>query len=146
MILSLVPKINRHEVPSYYDSHANNTTKGLRFGSIIFGSWSSTEVDPSYCQNPCAGVASGRKAITGVRGRMPLHAKNGVFVLRTFVDGFQSAVSPLKGPSTRLSEPVPPVRPLKEKEMGPFGELSTSNPRAEVPGVAPKVAPNVSAL
>ena len=62
------------------------------------------------------------------------------------VDGFQSSRSALKVPSTRLSEPGPPVRPSKEKEMGPFGELSTSNPRAEVPGVvASKVAPNVSA-
>ena len=32
----------------------------------------------------CAGVASVRKAITGVEGRVPLHAKNGVFVLRTW--------------------------------------------------------------
>ena len=31
-----------------------------------------------------AGVAYVRKAITGVRGRIPLHAKNGVFVLRTW--------------------------------------------------------------
>ena len=37
LILSLVPKMNRHEVPSYYGSHANNTTKGFRFGSMIFG-------------------------------------------------------------------------------------------------------------
>ena len=38
------------------------------------------------------------------------------------------------------------MRPLKEKELGLFGELSTSNPGAEVPGVAaPKVAPNVPA-
>ena len=34
--------------------------------------------------NSCAGVASVRKAITGVQGRMPLHAENGVFVLRTW--------------------------------------------------------------
>ena len=34
--------------------------------------------------NSCAGVASVRKAITGVQGRIPLHAKNGVFVLRTW--------------------------------------------------------------
>ena len=52
----------------------------------------------------------------------------------------------MKGPSTRLSKPGPPVRSLKERELGPFGELSTSNPGAEVPGVvAPEVAPNVSA-
>ena len=31
----------------------------------------------------CAGVASVRRAITGVQGRTPVHAKNGVFVLRT---------------------------------------------------------------
>ena len=37
------------------------------------------------------------------------------------------------------------MRPWKEKELGPFGELSTSNPGSEVPGVAPEVAPNVSA-
>ena len=36
LILTLVPKMNRHEVPSYYGSHANKTTKGLRSGSIIF--------------------------------------------------------------------------------------------------------------
>ena len=34
--------------------------------------------------NSCAGVASVRKAISGVQGRIPLHAKNGVFVLRTW--------------------------------------------------------------
>ena len=53
--------------------------------------------------------------------------------------------SSLKGPSTRLSKPGPPVSPLKGKELGPLGELSTSNPGSEVPGVAPEVAPNVSA-
>ena len=36
LILSLVPKMNKHEVPSYDCSLANNTTKGLRSGSIIF--------------------------------------------------------------------------------------------------------------
>ena len=36
------------------------------------------------------------------------------------------------------------MRPLKEKELGPFGELSTSNPGSEAPGVGPE-APNVSA-
>ena len=30
----------------------------------------------------CAGVASVRKAVTDVQGRIPLHATNGVFVLR----------------------------------------------------------------
>ena len=49
-------------------------------------------------------------------------------------------------PSTRLSKPGPPVRPLKEKELCPCGELSTSNLAAEVPGVfQPEVAPNVPA-
>ena len=49
--------------------------------------------------NSCAGVASVRKAVTGVQGRIPLHAKNGVFVLRTWGPeegpwtGFQSAGS-----------------------------------------------------
>ena len=33
--------------------------------------------------NTCAGVASVRKAFTEVQGRVPLHAKNGVFVLQT---------------------------------------------------------------
>ena len=42
-------------------------------------------------------------------------------------------------------QPGPPVSPMKEKELGPFGELSTSNPGTEVPRVAPEVAPNVSA-
>ena len=32
----------------------------------------------------CAGVASVKKAVTGVQGRIPLHAKNGKFVLRTW--------------------------------------------------------------
>ena len=30
-------KMNMHGVPSYYGSHVNNTTNGLRSGSIIFG-------------------------------------------------------------------------------------------------------------
>ena len=52
----------------------------------------------------------------------------------------------MKGSSTRLRKPGPPVRLLKKKELGPFGEPSTSNPGAEVPGVvAPEAAPNVSA-
>ena len=34
--------------------------------------------------NSCVGVASVRNAITVVQGRIPLHAKNGVFVLRTW--------------------------------------------------------------
>ena len=42
--------------------------------------------------NSCAGVASVRKAITGVQGRTPLHAKNGVFVLRTWVVVFVFSV------------------------------------------------------
>ena len=37
LILSLIPKTNRHEVPSYCDSHVNSTTLGLRIGSITFG-------------------------------------------------------------------------------------------------------------
>ena len=36
-ILSLVQKMNRHEVPSCYSSLANNIIKGLRNGSIVFG-------------------------------------------------------------------------------------------------------------
>ena len=96
--------------------------------------------------NSCAGVAPVRKAITGVQGRIPLHAKNGVFVLRMWEpEDMPSAGSSLKRPSTRLRKPGPPVRPLKEKELGPFGELSTSNPGSVVPTVAPEVAPNVSA-
>ena len=37
LIRSQAPRMNKHEVPSYYGSLANNTTKGLRSGSIIFG-------------------------------------------------------------------------------------------------------------
>ena len=37
LILSLVPKMNMHEVPSSYVSLANNIIKGLRSGSVIFG-------------------------------------------------------------------------------------------------------------
>ena len=97
---------------------------------------------PHIMPSSCASVASVRRAITGVQGRIPLLAKNEIFVLRTWEPddmsstGFQSAGNRLKGPSTRLSEPAPPVRPLKEKELGPFGELSISNPGAEVPGRA----------
>ena len=51
----------------------------------------------------------------------------------------------MKGPSTRLSNPGPPVRPSKVKASGTIGELSTANPGAEVPGVAPEGAANVPA-
>ena len=37
LILSQAPKMNMHEVPSYYGSHANNSTLELRIGSITFG-------------------------------------------------------------------------------------------------------------
>ena len=86
--------------------------------------------------NSCAGVASVRKAITRVQGRIPLHAKNRAFVLRTW--------EPEVRPSTDFSRRGAPVRPLKEKEWGAVGELSNLNPRTEVPEVGPE-APNVSA-
>ena len=89
----------------------------------------------------CAGVTSVRKAVTGVRKMKYLSWGRGK--PDNVADGFQSAGSPVKGLSAR--EPGPPVRPSKEKEMGPFGELSTSNPGSEVPKGAPEVAPNVSA-
>ena len=100
--------------------------------------------------NSCAGVAYVRKAITGSWTHTAACEKWSLLLADVgtrgqAVDGFQSAGSPLKGPSTRLSKLGPPVRPLKEKELGPFGELSTSNPWAEVTGVSPEVAPNVSA-
>ena len=50
----------------------------------------------------------------------------------------------MEGLSTRLSKPGPPVRPLKEKELGTVGESSTSNPGTEVPEAGLE-APNVSA-
>ena len=34
---SQAPKMNKHKVPFYYGSLANNTTEGLRSGSTIFG-------------------------------------------------------------------------------------------------------------
>ena len=43
-------------------------------GNIVFFDGSGSIILP----NSCAGVASVRKAITGVQGRIPLHAKNGV--------------------------------------------------------------------
>ena len=42
--------------------------------------WSGSFILPGHC----VGVASVRKAVTWVQGRIPLHAKNGVFVLRTW--------------------------------------------------------------
>ena len=50
--------------------------------------------------NSCAGVAPVKKAITGVQGRLPLHANNGVFVLRTW--------EPEDRPSTDFSPRVAP--------------------------------------
>ena len=50
-------------------------------GNIVVFDGSGSIILPSTC----AGVASVRKAITGVlQGRIQLHAKNGVFVLRTW--------------------------------------------------------------
>ena len=66
---------------------------------------------PFILPNSCVGVASVRKAITRVQGRIPLHAENGIFVLRTWE------------PEARLRKLGPPVRPLKEKELDPSGEL-----------------------
>ena len=81
-----------------------------REGNIVVSDGSGSFVLPTSC----AGVASVRTAISGVQGRVTLHAKNGVFVLRTWElddissTGFSRAGSPLKGPSTRLSKPGPP--------------------------------------
>ena len=37
LILSQAPKMNKHDVPFYSGSLANNTTMGLQSGSIISG-------------------------------------------------------------------------------------------------------------
>ena len=57
---------------------------------------------------------------------------------------FSRLRAPWKRPITMLSKPGPSVTPLKEKTLGTVGELSTSNPGAEVLRVPPE-APNVSA-
>ena len=49
-------------------------------GNIVVFDGSGSFILPSSC----ADVASVRKTITGVQGRIPLHAKKGVFVLRTW--------------------------------------------------------------
>ena len=46
-------------------------------GNIVVFDGSGSFILPNWC----AGVASVGKAITGVQGRIPLHAKNGVLVL-----------------------------------------------------------------
>ena len=80
-------------------------------GNIVVFDGSASFILP----NSCAGVASVRKAIPGVQGRIPLHAKNGVFVLRTWEPedmpskGFSRRGAHLKGPSTRVGRPGPPV-------------------------------------
>ena len=65
-------------------------------GNIVVFDGSGSVILP----NSCAGVASLKKAITGVQGRIPLHAKNGVFVLRTW--------GPEDKPSTGFSRRVAP--------------------------------------
>ena len=85
-----------------------------------------------------------------VQGRIPLHAKNGVFGLRTrepeetSPTGFQLAGGPSKGLSTWLRKPGPPVRPLKEQLLGTVDQLGTSNPGVEASRDAPG-APSVLA-
>ena len=54
--------------------------KNIDNGNIVHLDGSGSFILP----NSCAGEASVRKAITGVQGRIPLHAKNGVFVLPTW--------------------------------------------------------------
>ena len=49
-------------------------------GNIVVFDGSGSFIQP----NSCTGVASVRKAMTGVQGRKPLHAENGVSVLRTW--------------------------------------------------------------
>ena len=83
--------------------------------------------------NSCAGVAL-------VRGhhrspRTPSAAcENGVFVLRTWEPedkpsmGFSRRRALFKSRAPGCVSPGPSVKPLKEKELGPFGKLCTSNP------------------
>ena len=61
---------------------ANNWNEETRKRNSVVA-WSSMGAEPLCCQANVAGVASVRKAITGVHGRIPLHAKNGVFTLPT---------------------------------------------------------------
>ena len=87
-------------------------------GNIVVSDGSGSFILPSSC----AGVASVRKAITGVQGRIPLHAKNGVFVLRTWsLRTGRRRISfggVLKGPRTRLSKPGRPTRNTVEGKIG----------------------------
>ena len=48
-------------------------------GNIVVFDGSGSFILPGQCN----GVASVRKAVTGVQGRIPLQAKHGVFVLQT---------------------------------------------------------------
>ena len=62
LILSQAPKMNNREVPFYYDSLANNTTKGVRFGSIIFGK------DPT-CRIHCKAGSVSVRIVFGTRAK-----------------------------------------------------------------------------
>ena len=89
-------------------------------GNIVVFDGSGSFILPSSC----ASLAAMRKAIAGVQGRIPLHAKSGVlFCGRGNLMTRRRRVS-----AGGLSEPGPPGRPLKEKELGRFGELGTLNP------------------
>ena len=98
----------------------------------------------------CEGAASVKKAITEVQKNVSRCMRkmecspHGRANLRTGRRRMSVGGEPLHGLSTRLSKPGPPVRPLKGKELGTVGEMSTSNPRTEVPGTGPQ-APNVFA-
>ena len=60
--------------------------------------------------------------------------KNGVFVLRTWESEDMPSTDFSGEPLERTEyQAAQAVRPLKEKELGTVGELSTSNPRREVP-------------
>ena len=60
------------------DISSRMTLQGAKVRVVFNGSGS------FVLPNTCAGVASARKAITGVQGRVPLHAENGASVLRTW--------------------------------------------------------------
>ena len=84
MSLRGVPPTSSHSVhATSVDTEftANNWNEETRKRNSVVA-WSSME--PLCCQANVAGVASVRKAITGVHGRIPLHAKNGVFTLPTW--------------------------------------------------------------
>ena len=111
LILSPAPKMNNHEVPTYFDSLANNTSKGLQSGSIPFWEESNMLACNKLVRIHCKVGSASVRLVSETRGKCQ------DFVARFEDDGIPCAInSPLCCTNSTIT--VRQYRSIEDREIG----------------------------